>query len=78
MVYLICGIFIHIIFDACMHDIFSWYIRIILFLIRGILGSFVHQVHVERGSGRFIPNKCYSEIVYSRITQRDKVEQSVM
>lgn len=32
-----------------------------------------HQVEVVRGSGRYIPRKPFSEIVYSRVLQRDKV-----
>jgi len=31
------------------------------------------QVNVVKGSGRYIPRACYSDIVYSAITQRDKV-----
>jgi dihydropyrimidinase len=31
------------------------------------------KVEVVRGSGRYIPRKPYSEVVYSRILQRDKV-----
>ena len=33
----------------------------------------IWQIHVVKGSGRFIPRPCYSDIVYDAITQRDKV-----
>lgn len=31
------------------------------------------QVHVVKGSGRFIPRPCFSDIVYTAITQKDMV-----
>jgi len=31
------------------------------------------QLHVEKGSGRFVPNPPFSEYVYARVIQRQKV-----
>ena len=31
------------------------------------------QLHVEKGSGRFVPNPPFSEYVYARLTRREKV-----
>lgn len=33
------------------------------------------QIHVVKGSGRFIPRPCFSNIVYDAITQRDKANK---
>lgn len=38
--------------------------------------SFHVQVEVVRGCGRYIPRQPYSDIVYSRIQQRDKVRRN--
>jgi len=31
------------------------------------------QLHVEKGSGRFVPNPPFSQYVYSKLIQREKV-----
>jgi len=32
------------------------------------------QLHVEKGSGRFVPNPPFSEFVYAKVIQREKVK----
>jgi dihydropyrimidinase len=34
-------------------------------------------LHVQKGSGRFVPNRPFSDIVYSKIKQREKVKETL-